>query len=161
MLCSNQSRRFFFFSSSLLRVGGFTLSDNLDKPWSRVSSLFPPGVCLHLVSRIGFSIPTARRFSSNVTTHALALSATQFSCKKSPYEHALGETRTQEIDLSRHADHLPRRRGCRLCVALSSYWVRQAGHTQYIKERYIGIHKGEQIGYTKNKTRDCSNNSTP
>ena len=28
-------------------VGGFTLSDHLDKPWSQVSSL-PPGMCLHL-----------------------------------------------------------------------------------------------------------------
>ena len=42
-------------------VGGFTLSDHLDKPWSQVSSL-PPGMCLQFLSRIGFSIPTARRF---------------------------------------------------------------------------------------------------
>ena len=47
-------------------VGGFTLSDLLDKPWSRVSSLLPPGTCLRLLSRIGFGIPTARRFSSSV-----------------------------------------------------------------------------------------------
>ena len=47
-------------------VGGFTLSDLLDKPWSQVSSLLPPGTCLQFLSRIGFSIPTARRFSSNV-----------------------------------------------------------------------------------------------
>ena len=47
-------------------VGGFTLSDLLDKPWSQVSSLFPTGTCLQFLSRIGFSIPTARRFSSNV-----------------------------------------------------------------------------------------------
>ena len=48
-------------------VGGFTLSDLLDKPWSQVPPLFPPGTCLQFLSRIGFSIPTARRFSSNVT----------------------------------------------------------------------------------------------
>ena len=35
----------------------------LDKLWSQVSSLSPPGTCLHFLSRIGFSIPTARRFS--------------------------------------------------------------------------------------------------
>ena len=29
-------------------VGGFTISDLLDKPWSQVSSLLPPGTCLHL-----------------------------------------------------------------------------------------------------------------
>ena len=54
----------FFFPAQL--VGGFTLSDLLDKPWSQVSSLLPPDTCLQFLSRIGFSIPTARRFSSNV-----------------------------------------------------------------------------------------------
>ena len=34
----------------------------LDKPWSQVSSLLPPGSCLEFFSRIGFSNPTARRF---------------------------------------------------------------------------------------------------
>ena len=47
-------------------VGIFTLSDLLDKPWSQVSCLQPPGMYLEFLSRIGFSIPTARRFSSNV-----------------------------------------------------------------------------------------------
>ena len=57
---------YFYFPSQL--VGGFTLSDLLlDKPWSQVSSLLPPGTCLQFLSRIGFSIPTAaRRFSWNV-----------------------------------------------------------------------------------------------
>ena len=54
----------FYFPAQL--VGGFTLSDLLDKPWSQVLSLLPPGTCLLFLSRIGFSIPTARRFSSNV-----------------------------------------------------------------------------------------------
>ena len=58
----------------------------LDKPWSQVSSLLPPVTCLHFLSRIGFSIPTARRFSSNVAintiTHAFELSAYQFLSKK-------------------------------------------------------------------------------
>ena len=54
----------FYFPAQL--VGGFTLSDLLDKPWSQVSSLLPPGTCLQFLLRIGFSIPTARRFSSNV-----------------------------------------------------------------------------------------------
>ena len=38
----------------------------LDKLWSQVSSLLPPGTCLQFLTRIGFSIPTARRFSSKV-----------------------------------------------------------------------------------------------
>ena len=33
--------------------------------WSQVSTLLPPGTCLYFLSRIGFSIPTAGRFSSN------------------------------------------------------------------------------------------------
>ena len=32
----------------------------LDKPWSQVSPLLPPGSCLQFVSLIGFNIPTAR-----------------------------------------------------------------------------------------------------
>ena len=47
---------FFFFSSSHFY---FQL---LDKPWSQVLSLLPPGSCLQFLSRIGFSNPTARRF---------------------------------------------------------------------------------------------------
>ena len=34
----------------------------LDRPWSQVSSLLPPGSCLQFLSRVGFSNPTARRF---------------------------------------------------------------------------------------------------
>ena len=56
----------FYFPAQLVLVGYFTLSDLLDKPWSQVSSLLPPGTCLQFLSRIGFSIPTARRFSSSV-----------------------------------------------------------------------------------------------
>ena len=36
----------FYFPAQL--VGGFTLSDLLDKPWSRVLSLFPPGTAFIL-----------------------------------------------------------------------------------------------------------------
>ena len=49
-----------FFSS---HTSSFQL---LDKPWSQVSTLLPPGSCLHFLSRIGFNNPTARRFSSSV-----------------------------------------------------------------------------------------------
>ena len=34
----------------------------LDKPWSQVSSLVPPVLSPSILSRIGFSNPTARRF---------------------------------------------------------------------------------------------------
>ena len=43
-------------------------------------------------------------------THALVFSATSpfFMQEQVPsYDYALGETRTHEIDVGRHADHLP------------------------------------------------------
>ena len=56
----------------------------LDKLWSQVSSLLPPGTCLQfLLSRIGFSIPTARRLSSNVAhSRFRAFRESQFVHKK-------------------------------------------------------------------------------
>ena len=45
---------FFFFS----HTSTFQL---LDQPWSQDSSLLPPGSWLQLLSRMGFSNPTARR----------------------------------------------------------------------------------------------------
>ena len=49
----------FFFLFFFLHTSTFQL---LDKPWSQVSSLLPPGSYLQFLSRIGFSNPTARRF---------------------------------------------------------------------------------------------------
>ena len=51
--------RYVFFSSFSHTSCSFHL---LDKPWSQVSSLLPPGSCLQLLSRIGFSNLTARGF---------------------------------------------------------------------------------------------------
>ena len=77
----------FYFPAQL--VGGFTLSDLLDKPWSQVSPLLSPGTCLQFLSCIGFSIPTARRFSSNVAnSRSRAFRQSFFYAKKSPYEYA-------------------------------------------------------------------------
>ena len=70
----------FYFPAQL--VGGFTLSDLLDKPWSQVSSL-PPGTCLQFLSRKGFSSVNFHRI---LLTHALVLSANQ-SQEKSPHEY--------------------------------------------------------------------------
>ena len=50
---------FFFFPSFFSHTFTFQL---LNKPWSQVSSLLPPGSCLQFLSRIGFSSSTARRF---------------------------------------------------------------------------------------------------
>ena len=53
----------------------------------------PPRYVPSFLSRMGFSIATARRFSSNVAnSHALALSANQFLRKKKSFRVcALGE----------------------------------------------------------------------
>ena len=56
-LIDDRGRRSFF--SFFSHTSTFQL---LDKPWSQVSSLLPPGFCLHFLSRIGFSNPAARRF---------------------------------------------------------------------------------------------------
>ena len=56
MDCILHSARFFFFFA---HTSTFQL---LDKPWTQVSSLLPPGSCLQFLSRTGFSNPTARRF---------------------------------------------------------------------------------------------------
>ena len=66
----------FYFPAQL--VGGFTLSELLDKPWSQVSSRITPGMCLQFLSRIGFSNPLLVHFHRMLLTHALALSANDF-----------------------------------------------------------------------------------
>ena len=61
----------------------------MDKPWSQVSSLLPPGMCLQFLSRIGFSIPTSRRLSSNnvANSRSRAFRQSFFYARKSPYEY--------------------------------------------------------------------------
>ena len=75
----------------------------LDKLRSQVSSLLPPGTCLQFLSCAGFSIPTARRFSSIVANSRFrAFRESICAQEKVPsnfYEYALGGTRTHEIDL--------------------------------------------------------------
>ena len=70
-------------------VGGCTLSDLLDKPWSQVSSLRPPRYVhsIFIAHRVQHSHMLADRHRM-LLTHALALSANQFFyARKSPYEH--------------------------------------------------------------------------
>ena len=56
---AGQHRRYFYLFIYFFRT--FFTFQLLDKPWSQVSSLLPPGSCLQFISRIGFSNPTARR----------------------------------------------------------------------------------------------------
>ena len=114
------SERHLFFFSFFSHTSTFQL---LDKPWSQVSSLCPPGSCLQFSSRIGFSNPTARHFFIDrvvLLTHALALSARSiWTQEKVPttnvYEYALGEIQTNGTDLyTSLEDNLILHRGDRL-----------------------------------------------
>ena len=110
----------FYFPSQL--VGVFTLSDLLDKPWSQVQFLSPPGTCLHFSSRIWFTFPLLIDFHRMLLTNGLALSANQFLRKKKSLRVcALGENGTHEIDFSRHEDNLPSHQGRRLAPLITSY----------------------------------------
>ena len=75
-LHTGSRQRAFFFILNLTST--FQL---LDRQWCQVSSLLRPGTCLLFLSRIGFSIHTARRM---LLTDALALSANRFVHKKVP-----------------------------------------------------------------------------
>ena len=65
--------------------------------------LFPPGTGLQFLSRIGLSIRTARRLSSNVANSSFrAYRESICAQEKVPAnlcEYALGGTRSHEIDL--------------------------------------------------------------
>ena len=63
----------YYFQAQL--VGGFTLSDLRNKPWSQVSSLLPPGTWLHLYRAQGSAFPLLVDVLPMLLTHALALSA--------------------------------------------------------------------------------------
>ena len=96
----------------------------LDKPWSQVSSLLPPGSCLQFLSRMVFSNPTARLSSSVANPHSRVFRKSICAREKVPtnsvanphprvfrksicarekvptnvYEYALGGIRTHETD---------------------------------------------------------------
>ena len=59
---------------------------------------FSPRYVPSFLSRIGFSIPTARRFSSSVANSRFRpLLIVSFNARKSPNEYALGETRSHKL----------------------------------------------------------------
>ena len=67
--------------------GRVTLSDLLDKPRSQVSSLPPPGTCLHFYHAEGSAFPLLVDFHRTLLTHALALPAKHFFGRKIPVEY--------------------------------------------------------------------------
>ena len=94
-------------------------------------------------SRIGFSVPRARRFSSNVR-YELTLSRFplfNFYARKRSCEYAPGETRTPEIDLNRHADHPPSHRERRERMKCTPHRLRCAWgrkNLKYREDKYLG-----------------------
>ena len=109
-------RACFFFFSFLFRT--LLLSSFWTSRSHRCRPFFsPPGPCLQLLSRIGFSTPTARRFFIEcLLTHALALSASQFVHKKKSLRvytsmHSAGFELTK-LTYTRLEDNLIRHVGC-------------------------------------------------
>ena len=77
------------------------------QPWSQGVYPSPPPVRAFIfLSRTGFSIPTARRFSSNAAnSRSRDFPLIIVYARKGRYEHALVKTRTHVIELDSHADH--------------------------------------------------------
>ena len=106
----------FFMHITLFFSHTFTFQ-LVDKPWSQVSFLFPPGSCLQFLSRIGFSNHCSSIFHRVLLTHALALSASQFVHKKKSQRiftsmHSAGLELTK-LTYTRLEDNLIRHRGDR------------------------------------------------
>ena len=85
---------FFFSHTSTFQL--------LDKPWSQVSSLPPPGSCLQFLSRIGFNNHCSSIFHRVANSRSRAFRKSIFAQEKVPtilYEYAIGGARTHETDL--------------------------------------------------------------
>ena len=75
----------------------------LDRPWSQVSSLFPPGYCLNFYRAEGSAAPLLVDVPSSVAnSRTRAFRESICAQEKAPtklYEYALGGTQTHETDL--------------------------------------------------------------
>ena len=107
---SAQQKRFsilFSSTSSPIFFSSHTSTFHLlDKTWSQVSSLLPPGSWIHFSSSIGFSNPTARRFSVDckLVAHSRSRTFRKSTCAQGKvlmifYECALEGIRPHEADL--------------------------------------------------------------
>ena len=97
----------------------------------------PPRYVPSFLSRIGFSIPTARRFSSIVAhSRSRAFRYDQFSCKKTSLRVcALGENGTREIDFSTVGTRITYQAtgdaGVHIYIHIASTTTRYQVHTRY------------------------------
>ena len=162
-------RFFFFFLFSFRLTFTFQL---LDKLWSQVSSLLPPGMCLQFLSRIGLSIPTARRLSSNVAnSRTFALSASQFVHKKKSLRIyssiTMGGLELTQLTYSRHEHNVLHHRRDRVTLThLCNNAVRghrtgsnNSGAEDYLinrrKNKYCGVKRKIIHATTVSDTWKC------
>ena len=111
LLFFSSNHNFYFLLSGLTRRGLYPQRSSGQAVIAGVTPFPPRPVRAFLVPR---RVQHSRCSSIFIECCQLTLSRfplIDFYARKSPYEHALGETRTHEIDLDRHADHLPRHRG--------------------------------------------------
>ena len=109
-----------FYFPALL-VGGFTLDELLGKPWSQ--ALFSPPVRVFiLLSCMGFSIPTARRISSNECSQ---LTLSRFPLVDLVFARKATSMHSVRFEPTKLIYHLLNHRGRRLYsgVAKSIYWL--------------------------------------
>ena len=92
----------------------------LDKPWSQVSSLLPPGSCLQFLSRIEFSNLAARRFFIVTNSRSRAFRKSICAQEKVPTNPRIyksmhsGGFELAKLTYTRLEDNLIRHRGDRI-----------------------------------------------
>ena len=84
----------FYFPAftKLVPVGGFSLYDLLNEPWTQVSSLLPPDTRLYFYRAYGSAF-SLLDFNRLLLSHAFALYAYDFLCKKNSLrtsKHSVG-----------------------------------------------------------------------
>ena len=91
----------------------------LDKPWSQMSSLLPPGSCLEFLSRTGFINPTARRFFIECLANSRSRAFWKSICAQKKFQRIYTSMHSAGLELTkltytRLEDNLIRHRGDRL-----------------------------------------------
>ena len=86
--CTVYTTFFFMFSFFIFVFSRFYFSSFWTSCGLRCRPFSPPGTCLQFLSRIGFSVPTARRLSSNVAnSRPRAFRESIFYARKRTYEY--------------------------------------------------------------------------
>ena len=73
------------FYSPAQPAQGFTRNDLLDKPWSQVSSLLPPGTCIRFNRALGSAFPPFSFLRSSTFMVFSKFTISRFFARKNPY----------------------------------------------------------------------------